>query len=134
MFTKPVVKALSIVTIILSCIGLLISIAGVFLIDKGGAITIAFFLGIVEWALLLWASIIAWQLSAKYNLYDELYTKIGIRVCIIIVAFVLFFFVGLVVGLIISVGIFATLWALKSNFDDWDNSVPGAPEEEEVIK
>jgi hypothetical protein len=50
------------------------------------------------------------------------YKKVGIRICLIIVAFVLFFYVGIVAGLAVSVGLLTTLWSLKRNYDEWDNS------------
>ena len=117
------VKALSIVAIILSLIGLLATIVFTFVVPDG-SFTLAFFLGTISWSLLLWSSIIGYQLSASYKLEEEQYKKVGIRIYIIIVAFILFFFVGLTIGLIISVAIFVTLWALKSNYDDWEKSEP----------
>ena len=123
MFKKQMVKALSIVAIILSLIGLLATIVFTFVVPDG-SFTLAFFLGTISWSLLLWSSIIGYQLSASYKLEEEQYKKVGIRIYIIIVAFILFFFVGLTIGLIISVAIFVTLWALKSNYDDWEKSEP----------
>ncbi|HET6256434.1 MAG TPA: hypothetical protein VFE32_20330 [Puia sp.] len=121
MFQKQTVKAFSIVAIILSAIGLLLSIAGSLLL-KTGMSTVAFVVGIVSWSLLLWASIIGYQLCSSYNLYEDEYKKVGYRIYAIILAFVLFFFVGLVAGLAISTIILATLWGLKRNYDEWDNS------------
>lgn len=74
------------------------------------------------WVILLWASIIGYQLCTSYKLDEEEYKKVGIRVYLIIVAFVLFFFVGLVIGLALSFILFATLWALKRNYDEWESS------------
>jgi hypothetical protein len=79
-------------------------------------------MGIISWAILLWASIIGYKLCSSYKLYDDEYKKVGIRIYAIIIAFILFFFVGLVAGLVVSVVLLSTLWALKSNYDDWDNS------------
>ncbi len=115
MFKPQTIKAFSIVAIVLSAIGLLLSI---FLAKQVNGI---FFLGIVSWAILLWASYIGFRLSS-YKLYEDEYKKVGIRIYLIIVAFVLFFFVGLMIGLVLSVLLLGTLWALKSNYDDWDNS------------
>jgi len=122
MFQKQTVKIISIIAIVLSIVGLLISIAGTFFNNANNSISFPFFMAIVSWALLLWASIIGFKLCSSYKLEDELYKKIGIRIYAIIVAFILFFFVGIMFGLIISVVIFVTLWALKSNYDDWTNS------------
>jgi L-asparagine transporter-like permease len=118
MFQKQIVKAFSIVAIVLSAIGIILSVVAT-LVIQGGSATFGFFLGIVTWALLLWSSIIAYQLCS-YQLEEEQYKKVGLRIYAIIIAFILFFFVGLLLGIIISVAIFATLWALKSNYDDWE--------------
>lgn len=120
MFKQKTVKAFSMVAIVLSIIGLLISILGAFFLATG--YTMGYFFGIVSWALLLWASIIGYKLCSSYKLYDEEYKKVGIRIYLIIVAFILFFFVGLVVGFLLSVMLLAALWGLKSNYDEWEYS------------
>jgi hypothetical protein len=121
MFQKKTVKAFSIVAIVLSSLGILLSIIATLVIHKGFG-TLAFIMGIVSWSILLWASIIGYQLCSSYQLYDEEYKKVGIRIYVIIIAFILFFFVGLIAGLAISVILLSTLWALKKNYDEWDNS------------
>jgi hypothetical protein len=80
---------------------------------------LTFLSGIISWSLLLWAAYLGLRLSS-YKLYPEEYKKVGIRVYLIIVAFILFLFLGLVVGLILSVILLGSLWALKSNYDDWE--------------
>jgi len=115
MFKPQTIKAFSIVAIVLSAIGLLLSL----ILTK--AANWIFFLGVLSWAILLWASYIGFRLSS-YKLYDAEYKKVGIRIYLIIIAFILFFFVGLILGLVLSVALLGTLWALKSNYDDWDNS------------
>jgi hypothetical protein len=129
MFKQSTVRSFSIVAIILSLIGLLISVLGtIFLTHTQFGLT--FFLGIVSWAFLLWASIIGYQLCNSYKLYDDEYKKVGIRIYLIIVAFVLFLFVGLVIGLALSVILLGALWALKRNYDEWEeNNTPYIPEE-----
>src|SRR5258708_4056126 len=102
MFKQPTVKAFSIVAIVLSSIGLLTSVLGTVLLTQT-QYGFAFFLGIISWAILLWASIIGFKLCNSYKLYEDEYKKVGIRIYLIIVAFVLFFFVGLVIGLALSV-------------------------------
>ena len=124
MFQKQTLKAFSIVAIVLSAVGLLLSILGTFLGEGSGSITLGFIFGIISWGILLWSSIIATQLCSSYKLYEEQYRKIGYCVYAIIVTFVLFLFVGLVLGIVLSIIIFGTLWSLKSNFDDWANSHP----------
>lgn len=120
MFQKSTVRAFSIVAIVLASVGLLLSVAGT-LFTTGGT-TIAFLFGLLIWGLLLWAAILGYKLTTSYKLYDEEYKKVGIRIYAIIIAFFLFFFVGLIVGLAIAVIILATLWGLKRNYDEWDNS------------
>lgn len=128
MFKKNTVKAFSIVAIVLSIIGLIISVQGTFLLTRAGY-SMGFFLGIVSWAILLWASIIGYKLCTSYKLYEDEYQKVGIRIYLIIVAFILFFFVGLVLGLVLSVVLLAALWSLKKNYDEWEyNNTPYTPE------
>jgi hypothetical protein len=124
MFQKQTLKVFSIIAIVLCAIGLLISVLGAFLIENRGSITVSFVLGIISWGLLLWSGIIATRLCSGYQLYEEQYRKIGYCVYAIVVTFVLFLFVGLVLGIVLSVIIFGTLWALKSNMDDWAGSHP----------
>jgi hypothetical protein len=121
MFTKKTVKAFSIVAIILSSVGLLLSVLVTLLLPRSPNILV-FVLGMVSWAILLWASIIGYKLCSSYNLYEDEYKKVGYRIYAIIIAFILFFFVGLILGLALSVILLSTLWALKRNYDDWDNS------------
>jgi len=124
MFQKQTLKALSIVAIVLSAVGLLLSVLGAVMGQTAGTGTLAFILGIISWSILLWASIIATQLCSSYKLYEEQYKKVGYCVYAIIVTFVLFLFVGLVLGIVLSIIIIGTLWSLKSNLDDWANSHP----------
>jgi hypothetical protein len=121
MFQKKTIKLFSIIAIILSSLGLLFSVLGTWLM-QGERTTFAFFMGIVSWAILLWASIIGYKLCSSYKLYDDEYKKVGLRIYAIIVAFILFFFVGLIAGIAISVIILSTLWGLKRNYDEWDYS------------
>ena len=121
MFKQQTVRGFSIVAIILSTIGVLTSIAGSILL-KQSVNSLGFFLGIFSWALLLWAPIIGYKLCTSYTLYEEEYKKVGIRIYLIIAAFILFFFVGITIGLVLAVILFATLWGLKRNYDEWDNS------------
>lgn len=124
MFQQKTIKSFSIVAIILSSLGLILSTLGTLFI-QGNLATFSFFMGIVSWAILLWASVIGYQLCGpSYKLEEDEYKKIGIRIYLIIAAFVLFFFVGLVIGLVLSVLLLGTLWGLKRGYDewDWDNS------------
>ncbi|WP_332736242.1 hypothetical protein [Flavihumibacter sp.] len=112
MFRPKAIRIASIIALILSVLGLLLCI----LIFNYAGFSAA--MGIMSWSILIWASIIGFQLS-KYKLYDEEFKKVGIRIYAIILSFVLFFFVGIIIGLAISVIILSMLWALKSNYDDW---------------
>ncbi|KHD90223.1 hypothetical protein AH06_00385 [candidate division TM6 bacterium Zodletone_IIa] len=123
MFTKKTVKAFSIVAIILSSLGLLLSVVGTLIIPNNST-TFAFVLGIISWTILLWASVIGFKLCRSYNLYDDEYKKAGYRIYAIVLAFILFFFVGLIVGLGIAVILLSTLWGLKRNYDEWENNDP----------
>ena len=130
MFQQKTVKVFSIVAIILSSLGLLLSVFGT-LVIQGNSATFAFFMGIVSWAILLWASVIGYILCGpSYKLSEEEYRKVAIRIYLIIAAFALFFFVGLVIGLVLSVLLLGTLWGLKSNYDEWDwnTSIPTVPD------
>ena len=118
MFQKKTVKTFSIVAIILSVSGLLLSVTGAFFIHNNR--TFAFFMGIVSWAILLWASIAGYKLCTSYKLDDEEYKKVGLRIYAIIIAFILFFFIGIVAGIAISVIILSAIWGLKRNYDEWE--------------
>ena len=119
MFQPGTVKAFSIIAMILSGIGLVLS--SLLAYRLSGTMSFMFVIGVLSWCILLWASYIGFRLCS-YKLYDEEYKKVGIRIYMIIVAFVLFLFVGVILGLVLSVILLSTLWALKSNYDDWDNS------------
>lgn len=123
MFQKQTVKVFSIIALVLSIVGILLSVASALLIE-GQGFNFPIIIAIVSWAILLWSSIIAFQLCSKYKnkLQEEEYKKIGYRVYAIVVAFILFFFIGITFGLVISIAIFVTLWALKSNIDDWERN------------
>ena len=118
MFKPKTIKALSIVAMILSAIGIFLSII---LTKQEGAL---FFVSIATWVILLWASNIGFRLCS-YKLYDDEFKKVGIRIYLIILAFILFFFIGIILGLVLSVILLSTLWGLKRNYDEWDNSNTG---------
>jgi predicted membrane protein len=117
MFKPKTIKAVSILAMILCIVGILISI--IMVKESNGS----FFLGILSWLILLYASIVGFQLSS-YKLYEEEYKKIGIRIYLIIVLFILFFFVGLIIGLGLAVILLSALWGLKHNYDDWVDIQP----------
>ena len=134
MYKQNTVKVSSIVAIVLSIIGLVISILGTFVLTEA-SYTFSFFLGIISWSFLLWASIIGHKLCTAYKLYEDEYKKVAIRIYLIILSFILFFFVGLVIGLALSVILLSTLWALKRNYDEWEyNNTPYMPEVTDPIE
>jgi hypothetical protein len=115
MFTPFTLRVSAIIAMLLSASGLAISLLTM---QYSGM----FLLGAISWLLLLWAGFLGFQL-AGYKLYKEEYKKVGLRIYLIIVAFGLFLIYGLVVGIVLSVGLLATLWGLKRNYDEW---VPSA--------
>ena len=117
MFSKRAVNIASIVAIILSVLAIAISCFGVYVTDSG--LPFRFVLGCISWGMLLWASIIGYQITSKYNLYEDEYKKVGYRIYAIIVAFVLFLTIGLIGGILISLYILGTIRGLKQNYDQW---------------
>ncbi len=115
MYNPKNIKTASIVAIVLSIIGLLLSL--VIMKEVNGT----FFMSAISWAILLWASIIGYKLSS-YSLYEEEYKKVGIRVYLIIASFVVFLLIGMVIGAILSILLLSSLWGLKRNYDEWDNT------------
>jgi hypothetical protein len=131
MYKKNNVRVFAAISIILSVVGLMLSVFGAFFLKEQSS-TFAFVLGLVSWSLLLWASIIGYKLISGYNLDESEVKKVGIRIYLIILAFVLFLTIGLVVGLILSVFILSGLWGLKKNYDEWESSESPVTFESEV--
>ena len=115
MYKPKNIRLFAILAIVLSLLALLAS--GIMMTQASGM----FFLGVLSWAILLWASIIGFKLSG-YPLNDDDYKKVALRVYLIIAAFALFMVVGVVFGLIISVALLASLWGMKKNYDEWNNT------------
>jgi len=115
MYTPFTLRAAAIIAMLLSACGLALSILAM---QYSGL----FLLGAISWVLLLWAGFLGFQL-AGYKLYRDEYKKVGLRIYLIIVAFGLFLIYGVVAGIVLSVGLLATLWGLKRNYDEW---VPSA--------
>jgi hypothetical protein len=116
MFTPRALKIASILAMVLSVLGLLLSLL---LIGKSGS----FIMGIASWSLLIWASYIGFQLSS-YKLYEDEYKKVGFRIYAIIAAFIAFLTFGMIVGLVLAVVLLASLWGLKKNYDEWTSTPP----------
>ena len=114
MYLPKTIRVFTIVAIVLSVLGLLLS--RVIMTRASGL----FFLGAMSWVLLLWASIIGYQLS-RYPLDGEECKKVGLRIYLIIGAFGFLWFLGPLVDLLVSVSLLATLWGLKRNYDEWNN-------------
>jgi hypothetical protein len=60
-----------------------------------------------------------YQITSKYNLYEDEYKKVGYRIYAIIVSFVFFLTIGLIGGILISLYILGTIRGLKQNYDQW---------------
>ena len=116
MFKPATLRIFAIIAIILSIFGLIISALAA--IKYPGTA-----LSIVSWALLTWAAYLGFRLTS-YKLYEDEYQKVGIRIYVIILAFVAFMFVGVTVGLVLAVVLLAALWALKKNYDEWQQTHP----------
>jgi hypothetical protein len=115
MYNPKNIKIASIVAIVLSIIGFLLSLIIMKVVNG------AYFMSAISWAILLWASIIGYKLS-NYSLYEDEYKRVGIRVYLIIASFVIFLFIGRVIGVIISLLLLSSLWGLKRNYDEWNNN------------
>ena len=113
MFKPKTIRVAAIIAMLLSLAGLIDSV--VILIQSG-----TIFLGILSWAMMLWASFIGYQLSS-YKLDGEEFRRVGFRIYLIIAAFGVFLFAGLLIGLILSIAMLATLWGLKKNYDEWSS-------------
>jgi hypothetical protein len=116
MFKPAVLRIAAIIAMVLSILGLLISL---FIVRQSGSGQFA--LGAISWLFLLAASYFGFKL-AGYKLYEEEYKKVGLRIYLIIGSFGLFLFVGVVIGLVLSVALLGTLWGLKRNYDEWKPS------------
>ena len=114
MYQPKTIRAFALIAIAFCLLGLVGS--GIMMMRANGI----FFLGVLSWAILLWASIIGFQLS-KYPLQADEYRKVGLRIYLIIAAFAVFIFASVLVGLIVAVALLSTLWAMKKNYDEWDN-------------
>jgi len=112
MFQPKVIRACSVLAMIVSVLGLVAS--GV-LMPQAGVIST---LGMFSWALLLWASFLAFRLSS-YPLHPHDLKKLAIRVYLILAAFAVFLTLGVVLGLVFSVAMLAALWGMKRNYDEW---------------
>jgi hypothetical protein len=114
MFSLKLIRVFSIIAILISACGLLLC---------GLAMTQAsamFFLGVLSWALLLWASFLGFRLSG-YPLNEDDRKKLGLRVYLILASFMLFMVVGVMLGLLFSVALLASIWGMKKNYDEWDS-------------
>ena len=120
MFRKSTLRIASIISIILSSAGMLISLYTILFGDRAELTTISY-LRFATWFFFIWAGISGYLICTKYDIYEEEYEAIGLRIYLIIVAFILYWYVGLVVGLAISVVLFTAIWSKKRNYDEWDD-------------
>lgn len=119
MFTKKVINIASVVAIVLSALAILISCFGVY--SSQSTVSFRFVIGCISWILLLWSSVVGYQITRIYNLYEDEYKKVGYRIYAIIAAFILFLTIGLIGGIFISVYILSTIRGLKKNYDEWND-------------
>lgn len=126
MFKPLTLRIAAIIAMVLSVVGLLLSL---FVAQQAGSGM--FFIGAISWLFLLGASYFGFRL-AGYKLYEEEYRKVGFRIYLIIGAFGLFLLVGVVIGLVLSVALLGALWGLKRNYDEWVPSTETTNNEEEV--
>jgi len=99
---------------------MLISLYTILFGDRAELTTISY-LSIATWFFFIWAGISGYLICTNYDIYEEEYEAIGLRIYLIIVAFILYWYVGLVVGLAISVVLFTAIWSKKRNYDEWDD-------------
>jgi len=114
MFKPATLRIAAIIALVLSAVGLLLSLVAIL---RSGM----FLFAAISWGLLLWASYIGFQLTS-YKLYENEYQKVGYRIYAIIVAFVIFMSFGYMAGLILSVVLLSALWGLKKNYDEWNST------------
>ena len=114
MYNPRNIKIASVIAIIVSSICFLLSL--IFMNEVNGTNIIS----AVSWGILIWASILGYKLSS-YNLYEEEYKKVAIRVYLIIFLFIIFILVGIVIGAVLSIILLSSLWSLKRNYDEWEN-------------
>jgi undecaprenyl pyrophosphate phosphatase UppP len=120
MFKKETVRILSIFAMALPAIAFLLLIASIFLVGMGNSI-FGFVFAIGACCLFFWGGLMAFKLCSSYDLYEEEYKKVGIRVILIIVASIVLIFVGLPFGLFIAAAIVAGIWSVKKNTDEWND-------------
>ncbi|GAB3572830.1 hypothetical protein [Hymenobacter daeguensis] len=125
MFTPRALKIAAIVAMVLSTLGLLLSLL---MVGQSGS----FIMGVVSWSLLIWASYIGFKLSS-YKLYEDEYKKVGFRIYAIIAAFIAFLTFGMIIGLVLAVVLLGSLWGLKKNYDEWPSNPPAEAPETEVL-
>jgi hypothetical protein len=121
MFEPKTIRIAAIVAMILSVVGILSSVILV------AAASLACIMDVISCSFLLWASFLGFKLCS-YKLHENDYKKVGINILLIIGAFILYFFIGFILGFILSVVLLGTLYSMKTNYDEWQNSTPAATE------
>lgn len=115
MFTASLVRVLSFVALVVCLAG------GALQIFAALKVSPVYYLGLVSWVLLIWASYLGIRMGS-YKLYPGEYRKLALRIILVIVAAGIGLITGYVTGLIIAVIIWASLWSLKRNYDDRDQT------------
>ena len=112
MFKPKLLKTLSIIAIVICCLGALLGLVVALTADKMA------YLQVLSWALLAYASYCAMKLTG-YDIYEEDLTKIGWSIYLLFIVFILFLFIGLSVGPIIAIVITARLHFQKTSIESW---------------
>jgi hypothetical protein len=120
MFKKETVRILSIFAMLLPAIAIVLLVSSFFIEGIGNSVFGLLFTTSGS-ALLFWGGLLAFKMCSSYNLYEEEYKKIGIRVIMIIIASIIIIFVGLPFALFIAAAIVAGIWSVKKNTDEWND-------------
>lgn len=79
---------------------------------------------LVSWFFLGWSGIIGNQLANKFELDEELCTKVGWRMLVVLGVFGVYIFFGFSLGIIIAIYIFYTIKNIRDNLEDWAREHP----------
>lgn len=125
MFRPVVLRFFALAALVLSAASLLASLA---LLGRHAEVAWS----VLPKALLVWAACLGYRLT-YYQLRAEEYETVGIRIYLLIPAFVGFLFWGNLAGLGLVVGLLATLWGLKKNYDEWPQDDAGEEPEDDLL-
>lgn len=113
MFKPKVLKAFSVIAIIICVLSALLSL--IVAIMEGG---LTYYLAVLSWGILGYASYCAMKLTG-YNIYEEDMQKIGWSIYLLFIVFVLFLFIGSFVGPLVAIIVAARLHFQKTTNEEW---------------